>query len=319
MAVAAVANHALGSGEILPWDAARLAITSPDYDRSDIEEDEDYQLLGTSISCISLGSWCGVAQCLQVMNLRDAAYPFDWNRTSIQGLIHFISNEFEDFFNFFLVKDAPGLQQKAYCGKHHSVWHEDLATPAGYAKYHRRIRRFYDIAAERLLFVRAVNDSEEVENGHVLLQVLQTCFPSSEVFLLLTIDCQPETRSFIVGGRSGHLMAQCNHYTRWLGSPLHCKGVLVHQEGISFALRRAASSELPMDPSLTVLDNIQQLQALIAPFNGGPPQLQPYTPRPVGMPAPEFPGFPPDAQNCSPPVPMVDQSGAHGYSEQMAE
>lgn len=208
----------------------------PDYDW---EADPDNPTL--DVSCVSLGCWCAVAACLSHLKLRDAAYPFDWNRTTMQGVIHFLQTGFADFLRFWLVKPFPGSiasGEKAFCGAHHSVWHEDLSTLEGVTKYHRRISRFFGNRAQRLLFIRIVNTTTEVLDGKLLLTVLQGLFPKSDVFLLLIVDCQPLACAMVVAGTGGRLLAHC--VAQWP------QDVLVYQEAILFAYRRYPGPGLPV-------------------------------------------------------------------------
>eukprot|EP00405_Crypthecodinium_cohnii_P042493 CAMPEP_0206557908 /NCGR_PEP_ID=MMETSP0325_2-20121206/19423_1 /ASSEMBLY_ACC=CAM_ASM_000347 /TAXON_ID=2866 /ORGANISM="Crypthecodinium cohnii, Strain Seligo" /LENGTH=505 /DNA_ID=CAMNT_0054058997 /DNA_START=146 /DNA_END=1663 /DNA_ORIENTATION=+ len=162
-----------------------------------------------SVSCVSLGSYCAVASCLTHLKLREAAFPFDWNRTTIQGVVHFLKSRFSDFLQFFLVKDFVGGKDtggKAYCGVHHSVWHENLGSGDGQAKYQRRIERLYENKAERLLFIRSLNSSDELAAAQELLSTLESIFPKSRVYLLLIVTCQRESRQYFVSGLNRRLI-----------------------------------------------------------------------------------------------------------------
>lgn len=47
---------------------------------------------------ISLGGWCGPALMLGKLGLRTEAYPFDFSRVTMDGLIHFIQHGFDEGF-----------------------------------------------------------------------------------------------------------------------------------------------------------------------------------------------------------------------------
>eukprot|EP00428_Durinskia_dybowskii_P003939 CAMPEP_0170286936 /NCGR_PEP_ID=MMETSP0116_2-20130129/43521_1 /TAXON_ID=400756 /ORGANISM="Durinskia baltica, Strain CSIRO CS-38" /LENGTH=231 /DNA_ID=CAMNT_0010538345 /DNA_START=85 /DNA_END=776 /DNA_ORIENTATION=- len=181
-------------------------MAAPDYDW-----EMDVSLKG-AVSCVSLGSYCAVASALNLLKLRAAAYPFDWNRTSLEGVIHFLENRFADFLQFLSVKDFEGGKDtggKAYCGAYHSIWHENLATEDGTEKYRRRIDRFYENAAPRILFIRCMNSSSELSSAYSLLSVLQKLFNGSQVYVLLIAACQPAWQSFAVDGTGGRLLIHC--------------------------------------------------------------------------------------------------------------
>lgn len=46
---------------------------------------------------ISLGWACVTAASMGKYGLRDGAYPFDWVRSQLNGVLHFLENDFEDF------------------------------------------------------------------------------------------------------------------------------------------------------------------------------------------------------------------------------
>ena len=49
---------------------------------------------------ISLGHFCGVAQELERLGLRDASYPFDWLITKREPLHRLINNHFDGFLEY---------------------------------------------------------------------------------------------------------------------------------------------------------------------------------------------------------------------------
>eukprot|EP00418_Pyrodinium_bahamense_P084032 CAMPEP_0179059000 /NCGR_PEP_ID=MMETSP0796-20121207/25134_1 /TAXON_ID=73915 /ORGANISM="Pyrodinium bahamense, Strain pbaha01" /LENGTH=426 /DNA_ID=CAMNT_0020755757 /DNA_START=105 /DNA_END=1383 /DNA_ORIENTATION=- len=246
-------------------------VPPPDYDW---EMDRGSQ---HSVSCVSLGCSCAVAACLSYLKLRDAAYPFDWNRTTIEGVIHFLRTGFADFLQFAWVQAFPGGKAtggNSYHGAHHSIWHEDMGTADGPSKYQRRIRRFFHNTASRLLFIRILNSSTELANARHLLQILQVLFSRSEVYLLLIVVCQLAVRSFVVDGTRGRLLVH------WIVQWPH--DVLVYKDAILFGHRQASAAEghLP-DPSVRIARSCEDMLSLLIPFFGGPPQQVPFCPRPL--------------------------------------
>ena len=49
---------------------------------------------------ISLGCYCAPSYALQLMGLRKNSYPFDWTRSSLEGVLHCIDMKFEDFMTY---------------------------------------------------------------------------------------------------------------------------------------------------------------------------------------------------------------------------
>mmetsp|Transcript_146873 Transcript_146873/g.271217 ORF Transcript_146873/g.271217 Transcript_146873/m.271217 type:complete len:409 (-) Transcript_146873:56-1282(-) len=279
--------------------------------------DFDWEHAGThaetpSVSCVSLGCWCGIASCLNALELRDAAYPFDWNRTTMQGVIHFLQTGFVDFLNFSAVKDYEGSRSsggKTFMGRHHSVWHEDCRTAEGTGKYQRRFSRFLQNSAQRILFIRALNTHTEVLEGEQLLKVLKCLFPHSEVYLLLIADCQPAEKMFFVDGTDDHLLVSCIDECE-LGTPDYGGTCPVYHDAVRFAYRYANSDFEKGDNVPFRISGLQsflerlflqehedevfsetsragscvELFSQLAPFFCGNPQEQPYTPCPGAAP-----------------------------------
>merc|ERR1719284_1436349 len=64
---------------------------------------------------VSLGCYCGVARALQAVGLKQFAYPFDWVRTPIEGIIQCLDTCFADFMTYTICRDE-GKKGKLYTG-----------------------------------------------------------------------------------------------------------------------------------------------------------------------------------------------------------
>lgn len=240
------------------------------------QPDYDWELdsgLNADVSCVSLGSYCAVASALNHLKLRTAAYPFDWNRTTIEGVIHFLSTRFADFLHFWSVKDFEGgldTGGKAYCGAHHSIWHENLASGDGTSKYERRIARFYENGAPKMLFVRSLNSSAELGSAATLLRVLQGLFPKSHVYLLVIVCCQPAARSFAAQGTNGRLLVHC--------TPQWSLDGLLYVPPIRAAYERAATLAGEGGAGYEVRP-LHEILWFAQPYWGGHPQQVPFSPQ----------------------------------------
>lgn len=258
-----------------------------------------------TVSCVSLGCWCGIASCLNALDLRDAAYPFDWNRTTIQGVIHFLQTGFVDFLNFSAVKDYPGSRSsggKTFMGRHHSVWHEDCTTKEGTGKYQRRFSRFLQNSAQKIIFIRALNAHTEVLEAEQLFKVLTCLFPQSEVYLLIIVDCQPAENMFVVDDTDDHLLVCCIDQCE-LATPDYGESCPVYHDAVRSAYRYATADleeqnqvpfgiqsflqllflhESDQDDELLAdisrVSSCPEMFSLLAPFFCGNPQEQPYNP-----------------------------------------
>lgn len=233
------------------------------------------------VSCVSLGSHCGVAACLNSLELRHAAFPFDWNRTSMQGIVHFFQTGFADFLTFSAVRSFPESKSsggKMFSGSHHSVWHEDCSTVDGIEKYERRICRLLQNTAGRILFVRCMNTNIDVTRGEELLSVLSRLFPGSSVYLLLIADCQPFEQTFFVEGTEDRLLVHCVNRSR-LGTLDYGFGFPVYRDVIAFAYKCASGIEdAEACCKIGRVRSCGHMFSLLAPFFSGDPTEVPWTP-----------------------------------------
>ncbi|CAK0808484.1 unnamed protein product, partial [Prorocentrum cordatum] len=52
------------------------------------------------VQVVSVGSYCGAKLTLRRLGLGEAHMPFDWMRTSVRGLIHWLQHDFEGFLDW---------------------------------------------------------------------------------------------------------------------------------------------------------------------------------------------------------------------------
>eukprot|EP00747_Dinoflagellata_sp_TGD_P170135 gnl/TRDRNA2_/TRDRNA2_200929_c0_seq1.p1 gnl/TRDRNA2_/TRDRNA2_200929_c0~~gnl/TRDRNA2_/TRDRNA2_200929_c0_seq1.p1 ORF type:complete len:433 (-),score=80.74 gnl/TRDRNA2_/TRDRNA2_200929_c0_seq1:27-1325(-) len=145
---------------------------------------------------VSLGCACGVARALQALNLVKFAYPFDWVRSSAEGVIHCLDKRFEDFLTFSAVSQPDGSAGPIYTatGWGGSFWHHDPLSADTTATFTRRAERFLGLRevapTKPRIFVRALNATKELETIPLLLQALRRVLPSCDVRFLVLVDCQ---------------------------------------------------------------------------------------------------------------------------------
>ncbi|KAG5482770.1 hypothetical protein CUR178_06811 [Leishmania enriettii] len=94
---------------------------------------------------ISLGGWCGPALMLGKLGLRTEAYPFDFSRVTLDGLIHFIQNGFAEGF---YPPGPPPYRPECvgpwvlFRGQHTAFAHFDLNDPRVQAHFQVKMHRF---------------------------------------------------------------------------------------------------------------------------------------------------------------------------------
>jgi len=148
---------------------------------------------GTShIPLVSLGCFCGPKLSFKRLGRGSETLPFDWIRTRIDGVLHFIRNDFEGFYDFVTRAPVPDAGNMVMFRNHnHSFWHDDPTDPCMRERYDRRFRRFFaiDTTDNPTLFVRAAATSSELEYAGELAQELQSRFGLG-AHLLMMLDFQ---------------------------------------------------------------------------------------------------------------------------------
>eukprot|EP00929_Paragymnodinium_shiwhaense_P108487 TRINITY_DN74803_c0_g1_i1.p1 TRINITY_DN74803_c0_g1~~TRINITY_DN74803_c0_g1_i1.p1 ORF type:complete len:620 (-),score=87.96 TRINITY_DN74803_c0_g1_i1:350-2209(-) len=150
-----------------------------------------------NLRLVSLGSYCGVRKSVQKIGRDKEALPFDWMRTRIEGILHYLRNDFSGFFDFVTQQQVPMTHPAMvmYRDYYHSFWHDSPLDPKDQEKYRRRFARFHDLAQrhgpETLLFLRSTAHSEEIRFVDDLLQELIKKF-GPRVKLLQLVDFQTQ-------------------------------------------------------------------------------------------------------------------------------
>lgn len=142
---------------------------------------------------IGLGSYCQVTNSIMALGLKNFSYPFDWNRSSLQGVRKLVETEFEDFFGYdSKIDNGESIIYKAKWGG--SFWHHAVDSPQVQSGFLRRIERFYgrgEVAfGTPRVFVRACNSSFEILEATTLLRTLRRSLPQCKPFLLMLVDLQ---------------------------------------------------------------------------------------------------------------------------------
>lgn len=127
------------------------------------------------------------------MGLCPEAFPFDYILSSFQGVIHFLKNDFDNFFPEQLL---PFMEDgfKKFAGPHTIFLHHDLEISEVVETFKRRIKRFLNLLAQEknpVLFVRASGAYfDEAHHIPEFLTVIRERFPALK-FRLLFISHYP--------------------------------------------------------------------------------------------------------------------------------
>lgn len=145
-----------------------------------------------AIPLVSLGCACEPKLSFRRLGYQMDTLPFDWIRTRLEGLLHFMRTDFKSFFEFASTLTLPQTPSiTIYRSYYHSFWWDDPTTADAQEKYRRRIARFsmIDARSRSVLFVRAVATTDEILRIDELLQELITRF-GDRAMLLVIIDRQ---------------------------------------------------------------------------------------------------------------------------------
>lgn len=168
-------SEPLGDSTVLE-DACRSFVT-PIYD--------------DGVYLVSIGCSTGPKMSLQVMGRGFLPLPFDWIRTSLDGVLHFLNSDFADFFEFNTSHQVPGQDCTMYRSKYHSFWHDDPTNSDVQARYKDRMNNLKGLNGHEIpiLFVRSVACNDEIKSVDLLLKALHTLF-GENACLLLIVDFQ---------------------------------------------------------------------------------------------------------------------------------
>jgi|EP00427_Karlodinium_veneficum_P020937 hypothetical protein len=202
------------------------------------------------VQVVSLGNSCGTKLSIRRVGLDEATFPFDWIRSSIDGLMHWLEHDFEGFFSADKKHQVimQGCSMTVFRSRTHSFWHDDLNDAATLEKLHRRVDRFLNLAVDSvhgsprtLLFVRSVACSDELTRVDALLDLLQHRFesPGRKVLLLVIIDGQPFSAPVIHANRDGLLFWLQPTFLGSLKSD--CSEAAPYEEAIAFVVDRIVS------------------------------------------------------------------------------
>lgn len=152
---------------------------------------------------IPVGIDCGIADALRKLNLRDVAFPFDWNVT-YSGVADIIKNDFESFVpmrRFGIQKDRT---ESCVFNKYDVLFiHEDWQNKKSeeQEKYYKRIARFKEVlesTRDTIYFIRKGHMfhthreyyfKNDIESVVELAQVLKEKYPNLKYKIFLILCC----------------------------------------------------------------------------------------------------------------------------------
>ncbi len=115
---------------------------------------------------LSLGGWCGPTRVIREASLDLRAYPFDYIRTTFEGVCKCLKYDFKDFFpeKPWVSENIRGLN--VYRGKYTSFWYHDIAKLEIREAFERRAQRFVNFLGKTkktVVFIRVVVDLDPLK------------------------------------------------------------------------------------------------------------------------------------------------------------
>jgi hypothetical protein len=242
---------------------------------------------------ISLGCFCGVARSLQCIGLKTTSYPIDWVRIPVEGLIHCIASDFEDFFTFTAKKDttlvlghnASVFTSTSWGG---SFWHHDPTDAKVIQDLTRRIKRLLGhehVAMSRpRFFVWAANSSMELDATLRLYEALLAAYPpNAEIYLLVLIDLQTTT-GFVRLEEEGYHRVLFARLKEDIFLDMGRKWTMekqadLYSEAIAFAMRAWSSPSSSLLHEVPAVPNLRVACNLVDGFHAGSPTSDMYWPQ----------------------------------------
>jgi len=241
---------------------------------------------GECCEFVSLGCFCAVAHALQSLGLKQFTYPFDWNRSPLDGVVHCLETDFSDFLDYGFARDE-GHKGKLFGGTAWggSFWHHDLTKAKVRADFSRRADRFFGrrevSSSKSRVFVRALNSSSEIHSVSKLQRALQLALPEAKIYLLVLLDLQTTTGLMTLSGVGGDnllfgrihqsLFAQCTK--NWT--------IEKHSDAYADSIAQSVrvwSGDVVASKKVRQVASLHELEASVDPFDGGSTQDQLFTP-----------------------------------------
>ena len=152
---------------------------------------------------ISIGGWCGTKVALTKLGLFDEpSLPFDSVRTSIEGIIDCIENNFENFFPKEIKKDNRFSKWAGFVGeyvgfynKKHNLLNKDIIE-----SFKRQIIRFDEkIRKNNCVFLRIISREkydDEIKYYKKLQDVIDRKYPGISYIICFIIPNQNNTQYY---------------------------------------------------------------------------------------------------------------------------
>lgn len=141
---------------------------------------------------ISIGGMCNIAYTCRSMSKTQDAFPFDFIRTTFEGICHYIKTDFSEFCNF-SIQQMPFEDNNIYYDERHAFVHHDITKPEQMNAFKRRCNRFMNVCKSEdfITFVRIITaESIWSELGYIEVfnKIMAIKYPNLHYELIMLID-----------------------------------------------------------------------------------------------------------------------------------
>ena len=152
---------------------------------------------------ICLGGWCGIKMALKDLGLfNEPSLPFDNVRTSIEGIIDCIENNFQNFFPKEIKKDDRFQNWAGFIGEYVGFYHHshNLFDKNVIESFERKFIRFDEkIRKNNCVFLRTIareKYDDEIKYYKKLQDVIDKKYPDISYIICFIIPNQPNTQYY---------------------------------------------------------------------------------------------------------------------------
>ena len=151
------------------------------------------------VNFISIGGWCATKMTLKDLGLfNEPSLPFDSVRTSMEGIIDCIENDFQNYFPKEIKKD--NRFPIGFVGEYVGFYHENhnLLDKTVIESFERKIVRFDEkIKKNDCIFIRTIvrdNYEDEIQQYKKLQDAIDKKYPNISYIICFIIPTQPITQ-----------------------------------------------------------------------------------------------------------------------------
>jgi hypothetical protein len=153
---------------------------------------------------ISIGGWCGTKIALKELGLfNEPSLPFDSVRTSIEGIIDCIENNFQNYFPKEITKDNRFIPRwVGFVGEYVGFYHDNhnLLDKNVIESFERKIVRFDEkIKKNNCVFLRIIareKYDDEIKHYKKLQDVIDKKYPNISYIICFIIPNQSNTQYY---------------------------------------------------------------------------------------------------------------------------